>query len=494
MIPQIINNKKNFLLFLLIIIFSSLVLNVCVYFAGIYSISADESGRTILAYKWIKGFYTGAPSWLPFYTIVTGYVIKIFPDLFVTPRLLISFFGVLAFISLIWLTQELFKDRYITLLSSIIVLFFPSRVILSSVPLSESMFFFFVLTGIAFFTRWLNKKNNILLIPASLSFALSSTVRYEGWIFSAVFIFVLIIFKRLRAANIKPALIWLTVFIGLAFPVYWLIYQADVSGHPLQFFYDMNKHYERSQGITLPSILKNNYLTRFIHHNIIYLCFPGLFMLGYLFLRDNRIRKWVSLPLLVFIPLTLISFTGRGVPTHNIWRIPELWNILLIPFTVYFIININSFNAKYFKNLKSSSISLIIPLMLIYYLVFIYNFKSEINFTKEELRIGEYIEQYIISREPDSKILIETLDWSFLHIAVASDHPENFIKSTEGGNPEIRRNQSIADSSNTDIKDLNEKKIKYIMIKTPAFKKRIKNTSLFAEIKSFNEWSVYKIK
>src|SRR5690606_41214924 len=53
-------------------------------------------------------------------------------------------------------------------------------------------------------------------------------------------------------------------------------------------------------------ILKNNYLTRFLHHNILYFCFPGLILFGYLFLRDSRIRKIACLPLLAFIPLILV--------------------------------------------------------------------------------------------------------------------------------------------------------------------------------------------
>ncbi len=73
----------------------------------------------------------------------------------------------------------------------------------------------------------------------------------------------------------------------------------------------------------------------------------------------------MSLILIPFILLVLISLTGRGIPTHNVWRIPELWNILLIPFTAYFIKNLDSFEIKYLKNLRKSAVPSIIIVVLI---------------------------------------------------------------------------------------------------------------------------------
>ncbi len=484
--------NNSFRILLASIILLSVGLNIIVFYSGLFSISADESGRTIQAYQWISGTYKGIPTWLPFYTITIGYALKFFPDLFVTPRIIISFFGLLAFISLVWSAHELFKDRYVTLLTALITLFFPTRVVLSSVPLSESMFYFFVFTGIALFTRWLNTKNTKYILFAAVSFAFSSSVRYEGWVLSGVFVLVLILLKRLRSERIKNDLILFTLLICFAFPMYWLIYQSDMTGNPLNFFFDVNKHYEKSQGITLFSIIKNNYLTRFLHHNIIYLCFPGLITLGYLFLRDSKIRKWVSLPLLAFIPLVFISLTGRGVPTHNIWRIPELWNILLLPFTAYFISNINSFNIKYFKNLKRPVVLILLLVILLYYTLQIFRYKDEANFTKSELRVGQYAEEYLIKKNDNNKILIEVPDWSFLHIAVASNNPGAFIKSTEGGVTKIRRNQTITDSSSTGRNNLIDKHINYVMVKTSKLQKVDNHKSYLKKKKEIEGWSVYE--
>jgi len=494
LIPKILNDKRYFKLTLLFIVLFSIVLNIILYYSGFYSISADESGRTIDAYNWIKGTYEGIPTWLPFYNVVIGFGLKIFPDLFFTPRIIISLFGVLAFVSFIWMTHELFKDRYITLLSTLIALFFPSRVILSSVPLSESIFFFFVFAGIAFFTRWLNSNKNFLLYLSALAFAFSSSVRYEGWLFSASIVIVLIFFKQLKTEDVNTKTIITVCLIGLIFPFYWFIYQSNAAGNPFQFFYDVNKNYERALGTSFFSILKHNYLTRFIHHNLIYLCFPGVFTSFYLFLRNSTIRKWMSLILITFIPLILISLTGRAIPTHNIWRIPELWNILLIPFTAYFIKNLDSFEIKYLQNLRKGVVPIIITVVLIYYSFHVYRYvDDEHHFTKEELRIGRYLEQNLIEADPVSKILIEIPDWSYLHIIAASNHPENFIKSTEGGDPRLIRNPTITDSSSVDIADLTDKNIRFILLKSRELKNKIQRNPFFKEGKNFKEWSLFEV-
>lgn len=485
--------EKKFKITITVIVFSSIILNIIFYYAGFYSISADESGRTIQAYRWISGTLEEGSTWLPFYTILNGVALFFYNDLFLTPRIVIALFGLLAFISFILLTHAIFKDYEITLFASLIALFFPTRVILSSVPLTESIYFFFIFSGLVLFVKWLNKKNTNFIYYSALCFALSSFVRYEGWVFSGVFILTLIIFKRLRTENLKSSTILFLSLIVIAFPVYWFIYQAETAGNAFHFFSDVNRNYERSQGITFFSILKNNYLTRFLHHNILYFCFPGLILFGYLFLRDSRIRKIACLPLLAFIPLILVSLTGRGLPTHNTWRTSELWNILLIPFTAYFFKNINSFDYKYLKNLKSSGVKLILFVILVYYSFQIYSFKKDFYFTEEELIAGRYLRENILDNNSAKKILIEVHDWSFLHIAVASNYPDNFVKSIDGGNPDIRRNLTIADSSKIDLHELKNKNINFIMLHTPDLKAKAEKNNWIRKKKILNGWTLYEI-
>lgn len=492
-ISRLVTTNSRFTATLVIIVLSAVAVQVILYYAGFFSISADESGRTILAYQWMKGEIEETPTWLPFYTIVIGTGLKFFPDFFWTPRIVGSVFGVLAFISFIWLTHQIFRDSYLTLLSSLIGLFFPTRVILSAVPLSESMFFFFIFSGLAFFIKWLRSGKDLNLISAAILFAISSSIRYEGWFFSAALFILLVIFTIIKKEKSSIKNVIVVTVIGLAFPVYWFMYQTNISGNPFQFFLDASRGYESAEGITFFTILKNNHLTRFIHHNIIFICFPGLSVLIYLFLRDALTRKWASLLALTFIPLVLISFTGRGIPTHNIWRISELWNILLIPFTAYFIKNIQSFDLKFLKQLQRIKIPLFVAVLLIYYIFHIYRLTLIDAFPVEDLKTGRYLEQEIIPLiSEENKILIEVPDWSYLNIIVASNNPESFVANSKEG-PKRKENEIISYEKDIFPGELTALKVKYLFIKSEELKNKISSYPFFSEKVSIDEWTLYEL-
>lgn len=487
----VISDRKKFFLALVLLIFFSGLLNVLLYLWGFYSISADESGRTLLAYQWLHGGYKETPTWLPLYTIIIGYGIKIIPDLFWTPRIIATFFGIISFASFIWLVHQLFEDRYITLLSAIIALFFPTRVILCAVPLSESMYYFFIFSGLTFFTKWLKSLWDHNLILAALAFAISSSIRYEGWFFSVALVVISIIFNKLKIRNISFSNILLVIFVGLAFPLYWFLFQTNISGSPLQFFEDATRGYENAQGITFFTILKNNYLVRFIHHNLIYLCFPGLISSVYLFAKNSLIRRWIGFPLLAFIPLVILSFFGIGIPTHNIWRVPELWNILLIPFTAYFIKSVGSLEIRYLRSLQKIKIPLLLTLLLIYYFFHVYRLMGVNAFTKDELRAGRYIEKNLILNE-SNRILIEVPDWTYLNIIVASNKPEIFVRNSDY-NPKIKGNEMINKDNKINFEKLSSMHIKYLLLKSNELKDKVMGNPFLKRKKTFSQWSVFEL-
>ncbi len=119
---------------------------------------------------------------------------------------------------------------------------------------------------------------------------------------------------------------------------------------------------------------------------------------------------------------------------------------------------------------------------------------DDYHFTKEELKIGRYVEQNLIESDPASKILIEVPDWSYLHIIAASNHPENFIKSLEGSNPRLVRNPTITDTSSINLAELTENNIRFILVKSLELKNKIQNNPFFKRIKNFKEWSLYEIR
>ncbi len=338
---------------------------------------------------------------------------------------------------------------------------------------------------------WLRSVWDYYLILSAVAFAVSSTIRYEGWLFSASLVVILIIFKKLKVKEISFADILLITLVGLAFPLYWFLFQTNISGNPLQFYDDASRGYKNAQGITLFTILKNNYLFRFIHHNLIYFCFPGLISLSYFFVRESLIRRWVSFILLPFIPLVLLSFFGIGIPTHNIWRVPELWNILLIPFTAHFIKNIGSFELKYLKKLQKIKVPILLTILLIYYSFHIYRLMGIDAFTREDLKTGRYVEKNLMVSETN-KILIEVPDWSYLNILIASNKPEMFVLNSDS-NPKVKENEIINKENKIDFEELSNKHIEYILLKSKDLKSKAMNNPFLKEKKAFKDWSVFEL-
>jgi 4-amino-4-deoxy-L-arabinose transferase-like glycosyltransferase len=84
-----------------------------------------------------------------------------------------------------WLAHELFQSRKTTWLTLALSTFFPQRVALGLAPLSSIMFAFLILMTMASFVRWLRTDSRVALLMGALFGVLTSTVRYEGWLFNA---------------------------------------------------------------------------------------------------------------------------------------------------------------------------------------------------------------------------------------------------------------------------------------------------------------------
>src|SRR4051812_29511195 len=161
---------------------------LCLYFfhRGFVAVSWDESGRTLDAYSWLTHGVPTVPVWLPFYRVCVGSALKLYPDLFLTPRLVTCSFGLVAALAGAWLTRELFLSRITTLLALTLNVFFSQRIALSLAPLSEIMSVAMTLLAMAAFANWLRTGSRAALWTCAAAAATGSTIRYEGWVFNAV--------------------------------------------------------------------------------------------------------------------------------------------------------------------------------------------------------------------------------------------------------------------------------------------------------------------
>jgi hypothetical protein len=132
---------------------------------------------------------------------------------------------------------------------------------------------------------------------------------------------------------------------------------------------------------------------------------------------------------------------------------------------------------------------ILIPIPLFYLIQSIVLFGGS-HFSKEDKAAGEYLSS-IILQNPDTKILLDASDWNYLHVQVASQHPEKFIFNS-GHNLTEPVNPIITNNGNVRISALENLRVKYLILQNPLVKKTITRRQEFTKIRSFGVWKLYK--
>ncbi len=472
------------------LIITSLI-QVLLYAQGYYSFSGDESDRTLLAYSWLTGKMPKGEPWLPFHTIINGIFLKYFLNLFWVPRIVGSVFGLLSVSAVIWFSHILIKDRLASIISSILAVFFPPFVILRAVPLSEVIYFFFIICGASFLFKWIEIKKNSYLIFVAILFSIANSIRYEAWIFSGSLIIFLTIDLYIRR-EVKIKLLIFSAIILLVFPAFWIVKNSYDTGNPLEFIISSSERYKLHYGFSILPMLKYNLITQFIYQNILYINFAGLISLLFYLLTDRNVRRWSITFFLSFVFLAALSVLGLAMPSHGYWRIPLIWNILLIPFTAHFLIKISSFLADILKKSKKTILITIVSALVVYFSFQVKRIISFSYFSEDDISAGNYLKEHVIADKNNFKILIDTSDWNYLNVMVASNYPQSFIINAQK-DPALPSNQIISDGEKINRSRLTGLRIHYLLFENKRLKDFIKSTPDFIKVKNFGEWELFKL-
>jgi len=232
---------------------------------GFLSISWDDAGRTLDAYGWAEHGTVAVWAWLPFYRVIVGLALRIFPDLIVTPRVISGLFGLVAIPAMGWLAHELFEDRRNTSLTLALGALFSQRLALSVAPASAIMFIVFVLSGLALFAHWLRTGRSSALYACAGSVAIAGIERFEAWLFGAAIL--LAVWLHPPRPNFKRLLPFILVL--FIFPVGMLAYYVFTFSNPFAEVVRDARQY------SLPDILRKNPLSDFVISNSLCLNLAG---------------------------------------------------------------------------------------------------------------------------------------------------------------------------------------------------------------------------
>jgi hypothetical protein len=456
---------------------------------GFYGISADESGRTLDAYSWIT---TGSPQsnvWLPFHRVLVGSVLFLWNDLFIVPRIISFLVGLIAFGILAWLAHELFHDRRITAVTALLAALFPQRVILSVVPLSEIEFIALLVAGMASYMRWVNLHRTKDILVSALFFGLGTTCRYEGWIFAAVFLFVLVLMRESRSSLLAYPLIGvLSVIVTTFFPVYWTT-EYYIKNHVLFGFLAANsERYAQFLQLNFSKIVWHNPATQFVYHNGAVFNLVGIISILELIRKNKQTYKIIAIPLISLLIFTLIELAGRGITTHNPWRVIAVWSCFMLPYTGHWIIH-HVDTCVY--RIHALNYGILIVFILSFFIHVMMQSRFSV-FTKEEYVLGRFLRDEITNNvKVEKTILIEGVDWSYLNIVVSSNMPDRIICNT-GFDPYCPTPPIVNSKEPIDVVQLVKKGFQFLVFKSNLSFMPNNEFSL-RELQHSGEWTVYKV-
>ena len=255
---------------------------------GFYAISADESGHTLDAYKFLHGGSLFS-IWLPFTKLLYAGLFLIWDNLFWVPRIasmITSYF-------LVYFLMKLSKEP---LLAGIFAATFVGVSVFSVLPLTEIYFFTFLTAS---FYLWKKKSNWVYL-----TIILMTMTRFEGWLFALIFLVI---------QRDKNSLLF------IIFPIFWVILSYFETGSMMGFI------------ISVSGRIKEVHLEQTVLYNFILINVCTFFFLGFFEMKKFSVIYFSSL--IIWILATQI--TG-ALPSHNFWRVGLIWNILLIPLVAEF--------------------------------------------------------------------------------------------------------------------------------------------------------------
>ena len=479
--------RRYYLLFLGIAA-ASLVSGWWLVAHGFYAISADESGRTLEAYTWLAQGNLNGSVWLPLHRIIVGEALGVFPDLFTVPRAISAVFGVIALSGLMLLAQSLFESFEITLLTGILGLLFGPLTVLSIVPLSDILFIAFAVAGCAFLVRHVTCGKSKWLFLCALMFMIASLVRYEAWMFSLALCGYCAV-SRLTRDDMPWSLLLGITALSVCVPLYWTTTWYASNGS-LSFISNPGNRYLETHGGKL--FWSDTLPVQFLQQNLVSLNILGMVSLVGFLGMSSKIRRYTSVPILSFLAMAIASVIATARPSHNAWRVPTVWSVLLIPFTAQWLI-------QRYKNLLATNFSLKWSMSGLVLLAVFTGFvsqrstvTSESTFSAFDRSAGEFVNPGSSTARPTQKILIEPCDWSYVHVLIASRHPEIFVLNSSA-DPLNQKEYLISPHAAITNRRLDSLGVHYLLFKSLFMKDFLDTSACIRTEREFGQWKLYSI-
>jgi hypothetical protein len=488
-------SSRKYLIFILLLVIKTL-LQISLFQNGFNWLSADDFCRTVKSFEWMQRpvIYSGV--WLSGHFWVNGVVMLFIKDLFLAAtsvNFLFSIFTLVYFYNSI----ELCFDKRIAFFSSLIFCVFPFQVWLSISGLPESIFFFFVVAGIYYFIKWKSSENKILfLVLSAIAFGFSNLFRYEGWLFSIVFVFFVVLdikkdgkLSKTMTKNISISLISLSTI------VFWLILNYIDYKDVFYFAKETNKIYDDYNSV--------KYLQRLIQYpTFLFYAAPITTVLSikvaWDFIRSvfkpdsefSKIAIYFAMFNLVELSLLMLQGLAGTGGTNMISRYIAINALLFLPFAIY----------QVFKYKKILTVTFIITIILINF-IWCYYFPQ--SFRADTIETGVMLKNQINRNfTKDEKIYFEEVEgyYDVFAVQALSNNPSKFVlgnfpslKIAEKKSKKKKNQLSDEELNILDIKSFFEKnKISIAVVKSDSYVEKLRRMNLKNE--EIGEYKIFYLK
>lgn len=492
----------------------ALVVQLGLYKIGLYRVTADESARSLLALR--LSWHNALDPWIwpPFYKIFVGLFLQLYNDVFIIPRVLVGITGLVLLLAMLQLASVLFASRKVSLITTLLAIAIPDRLIFSVTPMSDIFFYLLLVGASIFILRWLQAGGRWHLIIGSACLMLASTDRYEGCFF-AVMLVLYLIGEWLRGRYIGHGLLAAVSVILLSFPVFWIAncywwYGSldNLSVTSWQFLGTYGRNYRMAfdhspMGSFIKDLMWNPVLPL------------GVAACCWLTFKDRAIRAWAAI---FFVPLPLITavmIASMSIPSAAPWRTSGAWIFLLLPFTALALVRTSEWLCQgRYRTLTFAGLLLLALIPTAIHTARIAR-SAMLDDQMQEREAGLFIKNER-ARLGDGRVLIDSVDnFDYLDVMTWSTVPERFVLTSAADPIEVANHMPLrtkyyreADEAiiyeyfedkfnlgrGGSIEFLAKYNIKLVLVRTPRFVQSLDDSAVVERLRNFGRWVLYRVR
>ena len=500
-------HRRTYLAALACLLLAALCLQLGLFGIGFHRVSFDERARSLMALGLSATNALEPYIWPPFHKLFVGSFLKLWGDVFLVPRLLVGAAGLLVILALVRLSDLLFGDRWVNLLSALLAVAFPHRLIFSVAPLSDIYAYLFLLLAAGCVLAWLRLGSVPQLLLGCACLFAAQTVRFEVGAFAAV-LFPLVLHRWLVRRALGPGVVAAAAVLLFAFPAFWIadtwLWYGTLDG--LGF---TGKQYADSLGTSRSRAMYLSPLGRNLALDILWnpLMLGGLAMLAWFAARDAAVRAWTvafGAPLLLITATMVLTFS---IPMAAPWRTTGAWALLLLPFEALAIVRLAAWLGGRGQRMRGAvvaavllAVGLLPPAARSAVYVREGMLDAQTGAWREDRAAGLHVVRELGAS--GAKALLDSAgNLDFLHVLDGSGAPERFVLShgtdplavasyTPSQGPPPADRFSLGSGGSPEV--LAAERVRLLLVRNPGFVAALDELERWQRARTFGAWVLFR--